>query len=48
MRSARSLALPIPEKAIELPGAKPEGEVSHLSKLASDHLRVALDDRADE
>ena len=48
IRSARSFALPMPEKAIELPGAKPEGEVSHLSRLASDHLRVAFADRADE
>ena len=48
MRSALSLALEMPAKAIALPGAKPDGEASHLSRLASDHLSVALDERADE
>jgi hypothetical protein len=48
IRSALSFALPMPEKAIELPGANPAGDVSHLSRLASDHLRVALADSADE
>ena len=48
MRSARSLALPIPEKAMALPGAKLEGEASHLSRFASDHFKVALDESADE
>jgi len=48
MRSARSLALPIPEKAMALPGAKPDGDASHLSRLASDHFKVALDESAEE
>jgi hypothetical protein len=38
----------MPEKAIALPGAKAEGEASHLSRLASDHLRVAFEEREDE
>lgn len=48
IKSARSFALPIPENAIALPGANPAGDASHLSKFASDHLRVALAERADE
>tara|TARA_B110000305_G_C19170698_1_gene507134 strand:- start:405 stop:551 length:147 start_codon:yes stop_codon:yes gene_type:complete len=48
MRSALSLTDGIPEKAMAFPGAKSDGDLSHLSKLAADHLRVALDERADE
>ena len=48
IKSARSFALPIPENAIAFPGAKAAGDVNHLSKLASDHLRVALAESADE
>ena len=48
IRSARSFAAPIPEKAMEVPGANPDGEASHLSRLASDHLRVAFAESADE
>ena len=38
----------MPEKAMALPGANAAGDVNHLSKLASDHLRVAFADSADE
>ena len=48
IKSARSFALPIPANAMAFPGAKPAGDCNHLSKLASDHLRVALAERADE
>jgi len=48
IKSARSFALPIPENAIALPGAKAAGDANHLSKLASDHLRVALAESEDE
>ena len=48
MRSALSLEDGIPLKAIALPGANPEGLVNHLLRLPSDHLRVALDDKAPE
>ena len=48
IRSALSFALEIPAKAMAFPGAKPAGDASHLSKLASDHFRVALDERAEE
>ena len=48
MMSARSLGLAIPAKAMAFPGAKPDGEVSHLSRLPSVHLMVALEARAAE
>lgn len=48
IKSERSLALPIPAKAMALPGAKPEGDFSHLSRLPSVHFKVALAARADE
>ena len=48
IRSYLSLALPIPEKAIAFPGANLAGLASHLSSIPSDHLSVALADRADE
>ena len=48
MISARSLGLAMPAKAIALPGAKPEGLFSHLSRFPSVHLIVALDERAPE
>jgi len=38
----------IPLKAIALPGANAAGDLSHLSKLAADHLRVAFEDKAEE
>ena len=37
-----SLELAIPAKAIALPGAKSAGDLSHLSKLPSDHFNVAF------
>ena len=48
MRSALSFTDGIPEKAIAFPGAKSAGAFSHLSKLAADHFKVALDDRDEE
>ena len=42
------MALPIPAKAIALPGAKPDGDFSHLSRLPSVHFSVALAAKADE
>ena len=42
------MAESIPAKAMALPGAKPAGFWNHLSRLVSDHLRVALADRAAE
>ena len=48
IKSERSLDEGIPAKAMAFPGANPEGEVSHLSRLVSDHLRVALEARAPE
>ena len=48
MRSALSLAEGIPAKAMAFPGAKDEGFINHLSKLAADHFQVALDERAEE
>jgi len=42
------LALPIPAKAMALPGAKPDGDFSHLSRLPSVHFSVALAAKADE
>lgn len=48
MRSARSFGFAIPAKAIALPGANPDGDLSHLSRLPSVHLIVAFDDKADE
>ena len=48
MTSALSFLSAIPAKAIALPGAKAAGLVSHLSRLASVHLTVALEDRAPE
>ena len=47
-KSDRSLADEIPAKAIALPGAKPAGALSHLSKLPADHFKVAFDDKAPE
>jgi len=38
----------MPAKAIAFPGAKPDGLLSHLSRLPSVHLIVALEDRAPE
>ena len=38
----------MPAKAIAFPGAKPAGDVSHLSKFASDHFKVALEANAPE
>ena len=43
-----SLALGMPANAMAFPGAKPFGLFSHLSKLAGDHLSVALLDNAAE
>lgn len=40
--------MPIPENAIALPGANAAGDANHLSRLASDHLRVALAEREEE
>ena len=48
MMSALSLALPMPAKAMAFPGAKPDGEASHLSRLPSVHLTVALEAKAVE
>ena len=48
IKSERSFCEPIPANAIPLPGAKLAGDASHLSKFASDHLRVAFDDKAPE
>mgnify|MGYP000645402585 FL=1 len=48
IKSALSLTDGMPEKAIAFPGAKSEGALSHLSKLAADHLRVAFDESDDE
>ena len=48
MRSALSLDEEIPAKAIPLPGAKSAGDLNHLSRFPSVHLRVALAARADE
>ena len=48
MISARSLGLAMPAKAIAFPGAKPDGLLSHLSRLPSVHLIVALDESAPE
>ena len=48
MRSLLSFYDAIPLNAMALPGAKPDGDVNHLFKLASDHLRVAFDERAAE
>ena len=48
IRSALSWALARPPKAMAFPGAKAAGFWSHLFRLAADHLRVALDERADE
>eukprot|EP00355_Strombidium_rassoulzadegani_P000658 CAMPEP_0168614046 /NCGR_PEP_ID=MMETSP0449_2-20121227/3768_1 /TAXON_ID=1082188 /ORGANISM="Strombidium rassoulzadegani, Strain ras09" /LENGTH=58 /DNA_ID=CAMNT_0008654705 /DNA_START=69 /DNA_END=245 /DNA_ORIENTATION=- len=47
IRSALSLGEAIPEKDMAFPGAKPEGLLSHLSRLLADHLRVALEARAE-
>ena len=47
-KSPLSLALGIPEKAMEFPGAKAAGLLSHLSRFAYDHFNVALDESADE
>ncbi len=46
IKSARSFYEGIPEKAIALPGAKPDGDVSHLSRLESVHLIVAFAESA--
>ena len=46
--SALSLGFEIPANAIALPGAKPEGEANHLSRLPSVHLMVAFEARAAE
>lgn len=46
--SARSLGLASPANAMALPGAKPDGDLSHLSRLPSVHLTVALVYRAFE
>jgi len=48
IRSERSLALPIPAKAMAFPGAKPAGDFNHLSRLPSVHFSVALAARAEE
>lgn len=48
MMSALSFGLAIPAKAIALPGAKPDGLLSHLSRLPSVHLIVALEESAPE
>ena len=48
MMSALSLALPMPAKAMAFPGANPAGEASHLSRLLSVHLTVALEAKAVE
>ena len=48
MRSALSLELERPAKAIELPGAKSAGDFNHLSKLPSVHFNVAFDAKAEE
>ena len=48
IKSALSLTDGMPEKAIAFPGAKSAGALSHLSKLAADHLRVAFDESDDE
>ena len=47
-RSDLSLALAIPAKAMELPGAKSAGPLSHLSRFPSVHLSVAFAASADE
>ena len=46
--SARSLGLASPANAMALPGANPDGDLSHLSRLPSVHLTVALVYRAFE
>ena len=46
-KSPLSFADGIPLKAMAFPGAKPDGLLSHLSRLAADHLRVALDESAE-
>ena len=46
MISALSFALGIPENAIALPGAKPDGDASHLSRFPSVHFTVAFADNA--
>ena len=48
IKSALSLAEGIPAKAMAFPGAKDDGFVNHLSKLAADHFQVAFDERAEE
>ena len=48
MMSALSLGFPIPANAMEFPGAKLDGLVSHLSRLPSVHLIVALEESAPE
>ena len=48
IKSERSFELAMPANAIALPGAKSAGPFSHLSRLPSVHLRVALAARADE
>ena len=48
IRSLLSLTDGIPEKAMAFPGANPEGDFNHLSKLAADHFKVALDERDEE
>ena len=48
MMSARSFGLAMPAKAMALPGAKPDGLLSHLSRLPSVHLMVALEESAPE
>ena len=48
IKSERSFALAMPAKAMAFPGAKSAGPFSHLSRLPSVHLRVALAARADE
>ena len=48
IKSDLSLTEGMPENAIAFPGANPEGDFNHLSKLAADHFKVALDDRDDE
>ena len=47
-KSLLSFELGIPAKAIEFPGAKSAGDLSHLSKLPSDHFNVAFACNADE
>ena len=47
-KSDLSFPLEIPANAIALPGAKSAGDLSHLSRFPSLHLRVALAASADE